>query len=172
MSTNNPYLLQIDSLLLNLSAEKELLALNAKKLVSKYWHWFNNENTNIAKLRRVGMTELSVSNIAPVLEKRKSGDLLIYYLVWKNHNKQFRSNIKKGCSPKNNASVPIHSYTSKKIRSVLQNRCTWNAPKAIEYENQFELIRVALRGIHDAEVRMRATSRRLNQLNTDTTLGE
>jgi hypothetical protein len=142
--------------------EKEVLITNAKELVSTYWDWFNEQNTVIANNRKVGITDMQVSNIAPVVESRKSGDSASYYIVWKNHSRIFRKNMKKkkGC----NASLPIHSYTSKSITNILKTKCTWDLTRALDYENKFVAIRTAIKGMHEAEVRLRSSYRKLQSI--------
>jgi K+/H+ antiporter YhaU regulatory subunit KhtT len=156
----------------NLLTQKESLRVKAKMLVGEYWEWFTNENKNISKLRRVGMTDLNVSSIAPVVEARKSGESNAVYIVWKNHSATFRARLKNRVGKKKNASIPIHAYTSRTIPAIIQSRCGWETSKALEYEAKFELIRTALKGLHESEVKLRAASRRINKLNAETTLGE
>lgn len=146
------------------SAEKEELIGHSRQMVSSYWDWFNERNTEIANKRKVGDTEMQVSNIAPVVEIRKSGESVTYYIVWKNHNKNFRKKMKKKFGKGRNASLPIHSYTSKSIPNILTAKCTWDTKRALEYETKFEEIRTCLKGLHDAEVRLRSSKRRLLNL--------
>jgi hypothetical protein len=162
----------IQLILDGLVASKENLVAEAQTLVHQYWHWFNNENTNISRLRKVGMTELDVSNIAPVIEKKPSREIVAYYIIWKKHPSRFRKNMKKGDSKKKGASIPMHSYSSRTISDVLKNKCTWDKSRALDYEKKFEASRVAIKATHEAEILVRAARRKLINLNTVTQTGE
>jgi hypothetical protein len=156
-------------------SQKETLYTNIKRIIDGYWSWFNAENKNIAKLQKVGLTELDISNVAPVIESRKNGDIVTYYILWKNHQKKFRNNVKKSKGSSSSPSIRLHDYDSLKIKQVLRNKCKWDAPKAIALETRFEYMRVSLKGFHESEVRLRSAARKLESLSTkttDTTLGE
>ena len=166
---------QLDSIELildGLLASKENLVAESQTLVHQYWHWFNNENTNISELRKVGMTELDVSDIAPVIEKKPSREIVAYYIIWKKHPSRFRKNMKKSHSKRKGASIPMHSYSSTTISDVLNNKCTWDKSRALDYEKKFEASRVAIKATHEAEIRIRAAKRKLINLITVTQTGE
>jgi hypothetical protein len=162
----------VEGVVNNLLTQKESLRVFAKMLVGEYWDWFTNENKNISKLRKVGMTDLNISSIAPVVEARKSGESTSIYIIWKNHSATFRSRLKNKAGKKLNASIPLHAYASRTIPATIRSKCGWETNKALEYEAKFELIRTALKGLHESEVKLRAASRRINKLNAENTLGE
>ena len=156
-------------------SQKETLYANIKRMIDGYWTWFNAENKNISKLKKVGLTELNISNVAPVIEPRKSGESVTYYILWKNHQKKFRNNIKKSKGASKGPSIRLHDHDSLKIKQVLLNKCKWDAPKAIALETRFEYMRASLKGFHESEVRLRAAARKIERLSTKTTetpLGE
>jgi hypothetical protein len=59
--------------------------------------------------------------------------------------------------------------------NILRTRCTWDATRAIEFESQLHQIRIALRGLHQALVRLRSAKRTILKkqlrINHDTTKG-
>jgi len=146
--------------------QKEILRASIKRTIDGYWSWFNAENTNIAELRKVGMTKLHVSNIAPVIESRQSGESVLYYILWKSHKTTFRKNIKKGNANTNSPSIQLHNHDSLKIKAMLNNKCSWDAKKAVSYESHFEYLRAGLKGLHEAEVRLRSAARKIQKIST------
>lgn len=160
--------------ILHIHQQKEQMLDTARQLVGQYWDWFNEQNTNIAQNRKVGDTSHNVSSIAPVVEARKSGQGEVYYIVWKKHNPKFRSHMKKKIGSARNASIPIHKYSSRTIKSILKTHCTWDTEQAIKYETSFDNIRTALKAIHETEVKFRGALRKASKEtpSTKTTLGE
>ena len=150
-----------------LTEEKLALVESTRVLISQYWDWFNAQNTRISELRKVGDTTLNVSNIAPVIEVKSSYSKNDperrdnVYILWKNHNPLFRTNLFKKHGTKINASKPLHKHDSEHIVSILKKKCTWDAERAIELEGELDQIRIAISGMHQAIVRLRSSKRRI-----------
>lgn len=145
-----------------LSDEKSALVETTRILINQYWDWFLSQNHRIFCLRKVGVTSQKTSKIAPVLEIKTSRTndefqpIENVYKLWKNHNPAFRKNLKDKFGKKINASKPLQTHDSKSIVNILRTRCTGDATRAIEFESQLHQIRTALRGLHQALVRLRS----------------
>jgi hypothetical protein len=164
----------IDNQIATLERDRDLIKQNAQSIITDYWTWMNAENKKIAQLRKVGETKLNVSSIAPVIEvkknKLKDGHSEFVYIVWKSHNATFRNKLKTKIA--NNASLPIHSYDSKRIDSILAEKCSWNASRALETEKLFKAMRVTISGIQKAITKLRYAKTALNKLHTASTSKE
>jgi hypothetical protein len=157
----------LDSQQQSLASEKDAIVERTRLRISQYWDWFNEQNTRIANLRKTGNTTFKTSNIAPVIEVRERGngsteaDYNNVSILWKNHNPQFRKNLRKKTGANRHASKPLHTKNSNYIISILQKRCTWDADKAIEFETYLQQVRIAINGLHQAIMRLRSAKRML-----------
>ena len=167
MTPNDIYDL-LDAQQQSLINEQDALVESTRLRISQYWDWFNGQNKRIANLRKSGNTTLKTSNIAPVIEIRSRGNCALngeystVSIMWKNHNPQFRNNLRSVTGSNRHASKPLHTKNSKYIISILEKRCTWDAKKAVELEAHLQHVRVAVYGLHQAIMRLRSAKRMLD----------
>lgn len=146
---------------------KQRLINELRIKIDTYWDYFNAENTRISNLRKVGDTTLCVSNIAPVIEVKRSGNkddaFERVYIIWKIHNRHFREKLRKHTGRRISPSKPLHSYKSSNIKNILAKHCSWNKQRALELEEELESYRVALSGLHQSFIRLRSSRRTLEK---------
>lgn len=157
-----------------LEQQKEALRATIQKDIDEYWVWFKAQNLKLSELRKAGEDVARPNSIAPVIEIKKSGKKIdgkhieTVYVVWKNHYAKFRDDINKSLTKKVSVSKPIHSYAVLDAMPMVMRRCTWNKTRAIELEQKLRIYRIALKGLHEASVRLRSAKRTLSNIKHDT----
>lgn len=140
------------------SLQKNRLELEdvANRLIDGYWGWFNTQcrATHEAVARGEGV---KAGRVAPVIEKKQSGQHVKIYIKWKDFGGQkFRRT-----NPK--ASFDIAPGKTESYRNQIAKHASWEAVKALELEEQLIPIRIQLQGIHEAIVRLTSAQRKINR---------
>lgn len=164
---------QLDRVLSEISTQRIDLLNQASGIICTYWDWFAEQNNTIYHQRAAGLSSLSQAYVAPVLEKRSSGQKKRtgesiensaldsyaekYYLVWK----LFDNSNYRRVNP--HASKPIRVADPDKTIAIVGKYCTWEYEKFCDAELRLGALRIVLNGLHDAEIRVRAAYRKMNR---------
>lgn len=164
---------QLDRVLCEISTQRIDVINQASIILSDYWDWFAEQNNAIYHQRAAGLSSLPQAYVAPVLEKKSSGEkkrigesfenspldsyAKKYYLVWK----LFDNNNYRRVNP--SASKAIRVADPDKTIAIVGKHCTWEYDKFCEAEMKLAALRIVLNGLHDAEIRIRAAYRKMNR---------
>lgn len=162
---------QLDRVLSEISSQRIDLLHNASGIICTYWDWFAEQNNAIYHQRAAGLSSLPQAYVAPVLEKKSSGQKKRigesiknspldsyaekYYLIWK----LFDNSNYRRVNPR--ASKPIRVADPDKTIAIVGKYCTWEYEKFCDAELRLGALRIALNGLHDAEIRVRAAYRKI-----------
>lgn len=164
---------QLDRVLSEISTQRNDLLNQASVIMSDYWDWFAEQNNAIFHQRAAGLSSLSQAYVAPVLEKKSSGQKKRitessanspldsyaekYYLAWK----LFDNSNYRRVNPR--ASKPIRVADPDKTIAIVGKYCTWEYEKFCDAELKLGALRIVLNGLHDAEIRIRSAYRKMNR---------
>lgn len=164
---------QLDRVLSEISTQRIDVINQASIILSDYWDWFAEQNNAIYHQRAAGLSSLAQAYVAPVLERKSSGQKKRitessanspldsyaekYYLVWK----LFDNSNYRRVNPR--ASKPIRIADPDKTIAIVGKHCTWEYEKFCEAELKLGALRILLDGLHDAEIRIRSAYRKMNR---------
>ncbi len=134
------------------------IATEAEYLNAEYWNWFAEENNTITGLKRSGLTDKSPARVAPIVEKKRSGESNKYYLNWKSFDNSSIRKINKSFSQH------LRLSKGKNPMAIIEKHCRWELPKVLEHEARLKPLRITLDGLRDAEIKLRSTLRKIENI--------
>jgi hypothetical protein len=143
--------------------ESEIAALEeiVVHLMDGYWVWFQAQCKTVWAAKANG-EDVEAGRLAPLIERKQSGETKKVYLRWKlfggdNLRKHLNKSISTGIAP---SATADHS-------KQIKLKGTWEVPRALELEKKLVPIRLAMEGLHEARVRLKAAERKLNRVSKE-----
>ncbi len=147
----------LEQTIASISESREALERVVVELMDDYWEWFTIQCKAVMQAKARG-EDMPAGRVAPVMEKKKSGDSKKTYIKWKDFGGQ-------RLRQKNpNMSFDFVKAATEDYRAVIKSRSSWEMATALELEEKLIPLRLQITGLHAAEVKLRATQRKLNKI--------
>lgn len=140
-----------------LQQDREGIEQIVSTLIDEYWEWFNTQCRAVGAANQRG-EKIVLGRIAPVMERKKSGDNIKTYVKWKDFGGQ---KIRKVIP---SASKDIAKAATEDFQDSIIKRASWETPKALELEAQLIPLRLQLYAIHEAQIRLKWVDRKLQRI--------
>lgn len=144
--------------------DEEMLVLEGRvsELMDDYWEWFTVQCKLVWDAKKRGET-VKPGRIAPVIERKKSGEHTKIYIRWKSFGGEF---VRRAASSRAKSAGIAPAATADHTKAI-KSAGDWEVKNAVELELKLVPLRLAIEGLHAAKVRLAAAQRKINRNKKD-----
>ncbi|WP_240224676.1 conjugative transfer protein MobI(A/C) [Rheinheimera hassiensis] len=147
---------QLEESIQYLQIQQEELLDKADELISVYWAWFTDCNRTIKEQRNAGLTDALSGMYAPVIQRKKSGEGIKPYIMWR----KFEPSSIRRLNPK--FSKAIKPGFDGGYMTALK-KATWEQERAMSLEVKLNQLRLAVNALQSSIVKMRSVKRKIEK---------